>query len=763
MINPAVFALRSTLLATTFAALLPARPVPAADLAVDATNGNSPYPLTAADPGLNLGTLSIGSPTTGVFNQSGSSVTAGRLFVGAGTGAQGTYNQTGGTASFTNVFIGLAGASGTYTLTDFAATAGASTTLLEANGILDINGGSFNTGGLSNAPGTAPTVRIANNGIGGRALTVGTGNASSSFNGTIVDSTIRAGSLVKNGSGVFELTGANTYTGGTTINAGLLLANNTAGSATGSGTLTIQNTPPLGAAGIGVLGGGAGASNGGTLNPLIAGTYRAGQVGVVTGAITVNSGGKLAPGNGVGTLTLGSLTLAAGAQLDFEFSLSSSTHDFVRIDNLGGLNIQGATGFNLVLENSTTAFGTPGLYHLLGYNGAFSGNTANLSVLNPVVGETYTFLNNPALQTIDLLIAPSPVPEPGTWAIVVSGLLTLLGVGSRQRRNRLRRGGNGYPKLAIRHGFLLIAFPALLASCGKNADNAKSPTREQTADAIRLTLPGFLQLDQVETDPIAVEPGKVTVKFKATLSPKEDLYLIDRENSPSGLELLKVSEKAGTKTTLYGSVDAERAVDHWTFAQPQFDNTAGKFAGKPRASYGADVYVAGSPEATQEIARREATAKRQREAAAEVAAKRQTEADALAEKKRQETETAKSRFFEAIRPGIGYEGIAIFDYSKGIQQISLRIVEQNGGVVTAESVNREKPAERRRFTGEARFDSVHPEASEIVLAPTDSLEGYNTNFFQEKGPLTLKPSATGLEGKLNHRFSVRLQKAASRP
>ena len=70
--------------------------------------------------------------------------------------------------------------------------------------------------------------------------------------------------LIKNGSGTLTLGAANTYNAGTTINAGTLLANSPAGSATGPGAVNVQ---------------------GGTL----------GGTGAVAGATTVNAG-SFAPG-----------------------------------------------------------------------------------------------------------------------------------------------------------------------------------------------------------------------------------------------------------------------------------------------------------------------------------------------------------------------------------------------------------------------------------------------------------------------------------
>ena len=54
------------------------------------------------------------------------------------------------------------------------------------------------------------------------SVTVGSNNGSSTFGGVITNSSGQALSLTKSGSGTFTLTGTNTYTGNTTVNAGTL-------------------------------------------------------------------------------------------------------------------------------------------------------------------------------------------------------------------------------------------------------------------------------------------------------------------------------------------------------------------------------------------------------------------------------------------------------------------------------------------------------------------------------------------------------------
>ncbi len=112
------------------------------------------------------------------------------------------------------------------------------------NGTLDIS--------QHDAPGVT-TGSIEGSGLvflGGVNLAVGTNNLSTNFSGLMQDGGFSGGtggSLTKTGTGTLTLSGANTYTGSTTINAGTLLVSNTTGSATGTGAVKVN---------AGTLGGG---------------------------------------------------------------------------------------------------------------------------------------------------------------------------------------------------------------------------------------------------------------------------------------------------------------------------------------------------------------------------------------------------------------------------------------------------------------------------------------------------------------------------
>jgi autotransporter-associated beta strand protein len=131
--------------------------------------------------------------------------------------------------------------------------------------------------------------------VGDHALIIGTNNLSTTFSGLIQDGDA-AGSITKIGTGTLTLSGANTYTGGTTISSGILLVSNVNGSGTGNGAVSV---------------------NAGTL----------GGSGLIAGAVTVGTnsgaGAFLAPSRGVkkpAALTIqGALTLNDDSTYIYKF------------------------------------------------------------------------------------------------------------------------------------------------------------------------------------------------------------------------------------------------------------------------------------------------------------------------------------------------------------------------------------------------------------------------------------------------------------
>ncbi|NJN05599.1 MAG: hypothetical protein HC814_03295 [Rhodobacteraceae bacterium] len=123
------------------------------------------------------------------------------------------------------------------------------------------------------------------------------------FTGEIVDVS-GTRSVTKTGAGVVNVASANFWNGGTSVEAGTFLVNNTTGSGTGAGDVTVHSGATLGGSGS------------------------------IAGSVTLNSGATLLPGNSAGTLTIDTdLSFAALSSVTFEIGglLKGTQHDHVAV------------------------------------------------------------------------------------------------------------------------------------------------------------------------------------------------------------------------------------------------------------------------------------------------------------------------------------------------------------------------------------------------------------------------------------------------
>jgi len=237
------------------------------------------------------------------------------------------------------------------------------------NGTLDLNTFSDTINGLSGA-GFVDTV------AGGTpTLTVGAGNASSTFSG-VIKNTSGALALAKIGGGVFVLSGANTYSGPTAITNGSLLVNGSIG----TNSLTVSSNATLGG------------------------------TGTIAGPVVIQPGGILAPGAGVrlagAVLTLGrNLTLDSGGFTVMKV-LTGGTND--RVVSSGAV----AYGGTLVL--TTNAGDAPlvlGDAFVLFTAASYTGNFACLSL--PALGTgliwSNTLSSNGKLAVVAGAVSPAVV------------------------------------------------------------------------------------------------------------------------------------------------------------------------------------------------------------------------------------------------------------------------------------------------------------------------------------------------------------------
>jgi autotransporter-associated beta strand protein len=294
--------------------------------------------------------------------------------------SNGTFTQTGGTNSLTS-FLSLGSSS-------------------SVTGTYNLNGGTLITNSISKGSGTAAfnfgggTLQARSSFSFPMMLTGINGNANidtARYSAVTISGILSGdGGLNKLGSGTLTLSGSNSYSGETDINAGTL---NITGSISSSSLVMVNSSGIL--AGTGTV-----------------------------GPVMVNSGGHLSPGNSAGTLKIaGNLTINDGALLDFDLASTSASDKISMSSYTLYLNNQDFYDFTFT---ALSGFGN-GTYTLIDAK-TISGNLgSNLTGNIGNYSATLSTYNNDLILTV--------VPEPGTWLLLASTCMAIF-VGKRMRRKK---------------------------------------------------------------------------------------------------------------------------------------------------------------------------------------------------------------------------------------------------------------------------------------------------------------------------------------
>lgn len=245
------------------------------------------------------------------------------------------------------------------------------------------------------------------------SVTLSTGITTATSNGDVV--TVSGGgggatSVVKDGTGTWTLSGANTYTGSTTVSKGTL---NVTGSIASSASTVASGATMTGTGTTGAIG----------VSGNLTGT-------LTSGDLTVNSGGLIAPGFGLATGTMSATSLTFNANGTLAFVLDGTGLSSSNLSLTGAFTLVPGTGNYDVNLTDTSALAA-GTYDLVNF-----GSTDALSASQFTQTGSLTYdsglSGSLALNGNQLDFVVAAVPEPDAWASLLLGL-GVLGVVLRYR------------------------------------------------------------------------------------------------------------------------------------------------------------------------------------------------------------------------------------------------------------------------------------------------------------------------------------------
>ena len=261
--------------------------------------------------------------------------------------------------------------------------------LLMNGGVVETNGFNFSFANLSGLSGTIGNYSSS----AASTITVGADNTSTMYGGALADGGNMSLALTKIGSGMLTITASNGYSGGTTINGGTLQVGNVNAIPYGPGVGDVIVHSP------GVLD----------------------VAGNLTNVNGLGGNGKVDDSVGGGTLAVGN----NGAVSTFSGTIqnSNSAAGVLALTVVSGGTLT-LTGTNTYLGGTTVADGT-----LIVTNREAIADGTSLTV-----GNASAFPAPVVPMSAPSAAAVTPVPEPGTLALLAAGVAVAI-----LRRNRVRR------------------------------------------------------------------------------------------------------------------------------------------------------------------------------------------------------------------------------------------------------------------------------------------------------------------------------------
>jgi autotransporter-associated beta strand protein len=252
-------------------------------------------------------------------------------------------------------------------------------------------------------------------------------------------------SLLKSGPGILELTGANTYAGGTHVDAGVLMVNNAGGSGTGSGSVVVRGRlqgngtiAPAGGNGVTVM---RNASLDAMREWLTPGNLKIGSDGVNNPVrlhggstfVTMVSGATFDPDGG--NSTYGRLTVRGTGVVAVDFAhlavlidpafTPSSSEVFGILDNQTGNSITGTfvseSGHGINNGGTVNVYFPWGTARVGTFRVSYTGNITDSGISTTGGNDV-------------VLYSYQPVPEPSSVLALSAGAIGLFGLVRRVRR-----------------------------------------------------------------------------------------------------------------------------------------------------------------------------------------------------------------------------------------------------------------------------------------------------------------------------------------
>jgi autotransporter-associated beta strand protein len=403
--------------------------------------------------GATAGTVTLAAPITAhnlTFDATGYVVTGNTLTLGGASPAVSVV--AGGTATIGSTLAGTAGlektGGGTLTLSGASTYTGATTVssgtlqagatnaFAQTSAFTVASGATLGLNNFNEIIGSlAGAGVVTNGGAATRTLTTGGDNTSTTFSGVIQNGAAGLTNLTKTGTGTQTLTGDNTYTGTTTINAG---AGNTLqlgdGGATGSvagnvvdnGALVIDRSNTLIYGGV--------ISGAGTVTQAGTGTTILTGANTFTGATTIGAG-TLQIGNGGATGSIAGLSIVDHGALVFN---RSNVLTYAGLISGTGTVTQAGTGTTILTGANTFTGGTTISVGTLQIGAGATG-----SITGDIVDNSALIFNRSGALTYDGAISGTgTLTKAGTGTVTLTGDSTYLG-GSTISTGTLQLGNGG--------------------------------------------------------------------------------------------------------------------------------------------------------------------------------------------------------------------------------------------------------------------------------------------------------------------------------